>query len=239
MKRLLPILLACLLLPVLAVAAPAAQFIDTQPLSLEAEVLDSPDDEAAYGPFILRLQAPSGQELHLLSWLKSPRVYSQDVNFDGQEDLAVVVSSGASNEVYRLFLNLEGRYVPVNDGTEEGLFNLALYPQAGLIGSHGSSGYAGALHEDLIFRWQGSRLLPVRKAVCQLKSDTVFNEESYTVTTWSQVLLARVYDLSGGRAAEPLLLFEESYDMQAQGMGEDYLAYYQREQQALWQGLGD
>jgi hypothetical protein len=107
----------------------------------------------------------------------------------------------------------------------------ALYGQM-----HAVSGEAGALHEEVLLRWEGHRLIPVRRAVCHYRQEGYSQEDVYTQTTWYNVLHARVYAI-GAPGYGDQLLWEETYDMQANGMDAAYDAFYRREQNALWQGL--
>lgn len=233
MKRMIGLTILACLFALSALAAPRAYDIGN-PLALPMEALDNPE---GYASTVFRITAPNGQSLYVVSVMERPVVHGLDVNFDGAEDLAVMVSSGASNEVYRLFIRQGEEYLPVYDSTEEGLFNPAFYPDARLVGSHGSSGYAGALHEDILLRWEGSRLIPVRRAVCESRQEMVDDEQGYTMKTWYQLLHARVYAYDRDGLGEDHLLYEEIYDMEAQGMEDGYTAFYRREQDALWEGL--
>lgn len=240
MKRLLAVILLSCLLPAACFAAPEGIYIsDTPHLQLSYELVDSPYPKGEeMGPVIMRLTAPNGQSLHFITWMTTDLiVHSADVNFDGADDLAVMVSSGATNSVYRLFVKQGERYVAVDDGQEEGLFNPVLYPEFGLVESQGTSGLAGALHENILFKWEGTRLIPVRRAVCENEQTTSFQNDAYTVTEWFNVLRSRVWDYTGAQQGDPLVLFDETYDMDALGMEEGYLDFYQREQDALWQGI--
>lgn len=236
MKRLCMILVLSLLLPLLALAAPEARYPDSEPLNLPVELLESPQGYAD-GPWMVRMIAPNGQPLYFISQIPEPVAHSLDLNFDGVEDLAVLVASGASNMLHRLFIQQGDRYVPVIDSMEEGLFNFALYPTARLIASHATSGLAGALHEDVLLRWEGARLVPIRRAVSESLSELSFDDKSHTEKTWSELLRVRVYDHESGAPGEPRLLFDEQFDIAAEGNTDAYLAFFRREQQALWQGL--
>lgn len=227
MKRL--ILLFCMVLVAMAFSAQAQ---GGTILSLPAQVLDKP--EGFMEQIIVRITAPNGQDLHVISNLEQPVIISRDVNFDGVDDLEIMVMSGASNAAFRLFVYLDGRYVPVNDSTEQGLYNPEYDQEAGLVISRVNHGYAGALHETILLQWQRSRLVPVRRAVCEELSQFLLDGQTYTKTTWQNVLHARVYDQSF--PGEPVLLFEEQFNMEAMDM-DAYDAFYRREQAALWQGL--
>ncbi len=230
--------LQILLLPPALFTASGASVDDAPHLDLPFEVVDSPYKPGeTWGPVILRITAPNGQRLHYVSDLPKPVVQRMDANFDGVDDLAVMVSSGATNSVYRLFILQGDQYVAVDDGQEEGLFNLVLHPQYKLVESQGTSGLAGALHEKLLMKWEDNRLVPLRRAFCENLETSTFENDQYTVTTWHNVLHARVVDYSRGLFEDPVTLFDETFDMDVQGMEDKYLNFYQREQAALWQGL--
>lgn len=238
-RRCLCALLCLLLLPAAARAIPAPRHVEGEPLALPVEVLDSPypaDEFFALTPLALRITAPGGQALHLASPFLRPEVYALDVNFDGRDDLAVMVDPGGTNVIYRLFIWQDGRYMAVDDGDEKGLYNLELYPRQRLLASHAVSGEAGALHEVRLLRWEGNRLVPVRSAVCGYKEQGSGQDGVFTQVTWHDVLHARVYDHSEGLFSGRLI-WEESHDMAARGMAEAYDAFSRREQEALWQGL--
>lgn len=240
MKRLFAILLLSCMMSAVSFAAPAGTSIYDAPLlQLEFELVDSPYAQGAeFGPVIMRITAPGGQMLHVVTSVPSQAaVHSMDVNFDGVDDLAVMVSSGATNSVFRLFVKQGERYVAVDDGQEEGLFNPVFYPALGLVESQGTSGLAGALHESTLLRWEGTRLVPLRRAVCENRQTMENEADSYTVITWINMLHSRVMDYTDAKPGEPAILFEESYDMEAQGMEDAYDAFYKREQEALWQGI--
>jgi hypothetical protein len=240
MKRLIWLILLCLtLLPMTAQAVPKPSYIDGDPLPLPVEVLDSPypaNEWFGMAPVAVRMTAPNGQALYFASQFLQPVAHAADVNFDGVDDLVVTVDPGGTNIIYRLFIRRDGRYVPVDDGHEKGLYNPQLYPRQGLVASHAVSGEAGALHEEVLLRWEGHRLIPVRRAVCHYRQEGYSQEDVYTQTTWYNVLHARVYAI-GAPGYGDQLLWEETYDMQANGMDAAYDAFYRREQNALWQGL--
>lgn len=240
MKRSILIIMLTFLMPAACFAAPAGACISSAPpLQLPFELVDSPYPQGEeFGPVIMRITASNGQSLHFVTCLPSDAiVHSADVNFDGADDLAVMVSSGATNSVYRLFIRQGDRYIAVNDGQEDGLFNLTLYPELGLVESQGTSGLAGALHEHILLKWEGTRLAPVRRAVCDHEETTSFQSDSFTITCRYNLLRSRVWDYERGQPGEPAVLFDETYDMDALGMEEAYLDFYQREQDALWQGI--
>lgn len=234
MKRMISLVILLLCLLSHALAAPQAVYPEGEPLSLSVEPLMNfgKNDSTIY-----RIAAPNGQDLYVVCDSMTPVLHVFDAEYDGVDDLVVTVASGATNAVSKLFVLRDGQYMSVDDSTAEGLFNVAFYPQLGLVGSHGTSGYAGALHEDILLRWKGNRLVPVRRAICNEKTETNMQGSQYTHTTWMQVLHSRVYTYNWDYPGEESLLFEETYDMETQGMEDAYLAFYQREQAALWQGL--
>ena len=187
---------------------------------------------------IMCMTAPNGQTLHFIAGFSSPVVYALDVNFDGVEDLAVLVSPGGTNEVYRLFIHQGEHYVPVDDGQEAGLCNPAFFPDSGLVLSRGVSGLAGALHEDMLFRWEDARLLPLRSAECGAYVEEYSQEGALITKKWADMLHAKVYAYQDGNLWDKTLVFEETFNMTTQGMEEALNAFQKREQEALWQGLG-
>lgn len=235
MKRLACILLLACCLVLSAQATRKPSYIESSPLNISVEALDHP---GIFGPFIFRMVAPNGQTIHFISQFEYPVAHSVDVNFDGVEDLAVMVDSGATNSVYRLFIRQGDQFVPADHGEELGLFNPAFYASLGLVGSHGTSGEAGALHEDVLYRWQGTSLVPVRRAVCEHLRAESMADNLYTTTTNYDLLHARVLAPSPEGGSE-VVLHEEVHNMRTMGMEKAYDAFYQREQDALWQGLGN
>ena len=89
----------------------------------------------------------------------------QDVNFDGKDDLVIVTAAGASNAAFTFYLwNEETGSFEWFGG--EDLWNYQLYPAQRLVQSHGTSGWAGLLHNDTVFAWDetGRQLHPVRSS---------------------------------------------------------------------------
>lgn len=232
-------LLVFTFLPLMALAAPEPIYPEGEYLNLPIEVLDSPyDDGEWYGsaPLALRMTAPNGQDIYFVSSFLKPIVEEMDVNFDGIQDLVVMVDPGGTNVIYRLFIWQDGKYVPVNDGDERGLYNLRLYPKQKLVGINAVSGEAGALHEETLLKWEGNRLIRVRRAVCFHKEEVNFSDNVVTQSTWYNIFHARVYRYDqDGFVEEPI--WEGYHDTVAQGMDKAYDAFYESEQRALWSGL--
>ena len=89
----------------------------------------------------------------------------QDVNFDGHDDLVITTIAGASNAAYTFYLwNEETGSFEWFGG--EDLWNYQLYPAQRMVQSHGTSGWAGLLHSDVVYAWDetGRQLKPVRSS---------------------------------------------------------------------------
>ncbi|NLD83370.1 MAG: hypothetical protein GX637_04320 [Clostridiales bacterium] len=145
-------------------------------LPASAEIVGRTQDE-----YIHRLSAPNGQEVYFTSTMEEPFIEYQDVNFDGEEDLAVVTALGASNAYYEFFVMTEGQYVPADH--PYALINYTL-DDRGYVLSWGSNGMAGALFEAHLYRWDGTEMIPVRTLVSREVEETDWQEDHYTVTTY-------------------------------------------------------
>ena len=100
-----------------------------------------------------------------------------DVNFDGYNDLVIATAIGASNAIYTFYLWDEAARTFV---WYEGplLWNYALYPEEDCVTSHGTSGWAGLLHEDRVYTWSADRkeLILSRSSVWDTVHDEQFEE---------------------------------------------------------------
>ena len=102
MKKYLAILLLlCLLLPA------------------QAEIVG----KTSNGEHIHAYTADNGQTIYFTALEPDPFITRQDVNFDGQEDLLVCVSAGASNGYFEFFVREDERYV---QSSHDGLWRLQL-----------------------------------------------------------------------------------------------------------------
>lgn len=130
----------------------------------ETKVVGSTAD----GQFIYQHDAPNGQAIYFVADTDSPEVAEEDVNFDGVDDLVVITARGMSNYFYEFFVRDGDSYTMANHiGCNYGLINYILYPEEGWVESRGSSGLAGLLHERCLFRWEGTDLRLVRRAVSE------------------------------------------------------------------------
>lgn len=174
-------------------------------------------------------RADNGQLIYFTALEPEPFIEKADVNFDGLADLIVCVSAGASNGFFEFFVFDGEAYVQANhDGIGYGICNYQLYPEKGLVLSHANNGFAGALHEDCLFRWEGTDLKLIRRAVSELDSEYIWYEDGYALRSYDSRLRVTVggYALSG----EWETLLEESVPLADDN-------WYAREEAALWQGL--
>ena len=164
MKRLLCLLLCCMLiaLPALAEKTVSVQEVGRQSLG----------DDCLYELSILRIDVaedgralPPVYALSESSWLfeEGGGCLLEDVNFDGHDDLALITVLGATNARYTFYLWDEEMGTYVWYGGDD-LWNYVLLPERGLVISQGTSGMAGLLHEKTVYEWSpdGKELLPLR-----------------------------------------------------------------------------
>ena len=180
MKRLLIFVFALTLICLPALAEPQ---IDVQTVGQQTVGTDGYAQEIS----ILRIDIADGERT-------IPSVYAltqttglteeetlctlEDVNFDGYDDLVVVTMAGASNGCFTFYLwNPE-------TGTYEGfggddLWNYQLYPAQRIVVSHGTSGWAGLLHQTDVYGWDetGRSLKLLRSSVWDTFSETDLNNE--------------------------------------------------------------
>ncbi len=150
--------------------------------------------------FIYSWEAPNGQVLYFTGF-EDPMVKMEDVNFDGHEDVVFTIIRGASNFFTEFFVWDDGQYVYADHhGLEYGVCNYHLYPEYGIVHSDANNGYAGALHEDVLLRWEGNELKAIRRAVSDHAAETADlpNHEGYTTTTYLHKLSVCVWDYSSG-----------------------------------------
>ena len=216
MKRLLLVLLLCLL-PLCA----GAEGLTTHIVGCTLE-----------GEYIHQLIADNGQTLYFTAMEPVPHVTLDDVNFDGVPDIAVLISAGASNAFYSFFVNDGGTYVfvPV-PGQSWGVANYRLYPEQKLLLSQASNGYAGALHEWRLYRWEGNTLKTVRSAVAEEYAESAFSDRKYTVTTHFDRIHITVRDYAA-EDGEGTVIYEKTVQLD-----EVSAALLDEESEMLWQGL--
>ena len=175
---------------------------------------------------VCRYTAPNGQVLYFTTETETPFVRLEDVNFDGVEDIVIVTAVGATNAFYEFFVWDGSQYVWAEHWQMEyGLCNYQLDPR-GYVVCYGHNGLAGALFEEIIFCWEGTALRPLRRMVSEEKTEYAFNDDTYTLVTYNNVLSIRMSDDRTN---------EEWY---AEATLEQFTAgYYDTLQEVLWQGL--
>lgn len=189
----------------------------------------------ADGDFIHRCTAPGGQVIYFTALEDTPPIAFQDVNFDGMTDIVVYVSLGATNFFAELFVYVpeENAYVRAeHPGIDYGLANFQLYPECGIVASQAVNGYAGALFEHCLFRWNGTDLELLRRAVSEELTDTIYSGSTFTTTRWTDVLRVRVYDYiaeeyGGALTYDATFLLEDSA----------YRDLFTEADEKLWEGI--
>ena len=198
------------------------------PLTVSAEIVG----QTSGGEYIHAYAAPNGQTIYFAALESEPRVLTRDVNFDGQDDLVVVTSMGASNYFCEFFVFENGRYVQAQHlGLSTGLCNYELYPELGIVGSHASNGWAGALHEDHLFRWEGTNLRLIRRGSSEEMTEFSYTDDAYTVTTWQNRVRITICDYSSGDY-DATVLWDQAVDVDQMDA-----AMFDQETALLWQGL--
>lgn len=169
MKKFLTLLLVLTML-----AAPAMAEITMKTETLGAQTMSGVD--AA----ILRVDFAGGEKeipsLYVLTqspWLTDGDGLLElaDVNFDGHDDLVVTTAVGAANAVYTFFLWDEEAGAFQTEAQPE-VWNYQLYPAQGLVLSHGTSGWAGLLHESRVYGWKEGKLTLLRSSVWDTLKET-------------------------------------------------------------------
>lgn len=193
--------------------------------SAQAEIVGRTSE----GEFIHSYTADNGQLIYFTALEDEPFIEKADVNFDGLEDLVVCVSAGASNGFFEFFVYDGENYVQAShDGIGYGICNYQLYPEKGLVLSHANNGFAGALHEACLFKWDGTNLKMIRRAVSDLDSEYIWYDDGYALRSYDNRLRVTVgmYNASG----EWEVVLEESVSLTDEG-------WYAREEAIFWQGL--
>lgn len=189
----------------------------------------------ADGRFIHCCTMPGGQTFCFTAAEEAPLIALQDVNFDGMTDAVAYVCLGASNFYTELFVYDPGEdaYVRAeHPGIDYDLCNIELYPEYGMVASRANNGDACALFEDCLFRWEGTNLVLVRRAVSEELTETTLTDGVLTTTWWTDVLRVRVWDDMTGDSGGTL-----TYD--ATFLLEDavYSVLLTEVEAALWQGI--
>lgn len=150
----------------------------------------------------------NAQSLYFVAPEGEHAVYREDVNFDGQPDLAVNTISGTSNHFFVLFVRSGSMYVPVQvPQLGYDLCNYQLYPQQKLLLSSANNGAAGAYHDKAIFRWNGAELVLVRRATAEMPVDDYDQNGLIISAANPQLLKIRVVDYTSG-TFEGTVLYE-------------------------------
>lgn len=182
---------------------------------------------AADGMWIQQLQAPNGQLLYFTSMEEEPVTSCEDVNFDGVPDIVVTIAAGASNCFNEFFVWDGTQYTAVRYPGGGGLPNYRLDPQRQLLCTYANNGYAGALSERCIYRWEGSTLRLVRRALADNLAVTEFRDDAMVTTIYSEMLQVTVWAHTAG--VDETILLEQVVHMDE----------FDTEivDAALWQGL--
>ena len=203
--------------------------------SAQAEVLGTTQDG-----YIHRYTAANGQELYYVSSIEEENVLTEDVNFDGTDDLVVLTALGASNAFYEFYVWDGAQYVLAGRDalTGSGIPNYTLFPEKGLVCATVNNGWAGMLHETVLFCWEGTSMRRVRSAVSKYPVETTYDGSIITETTDTDGLCIRVtepeYDENGCSLSDRVL-YER--DMTAEQAFEQGGALLDEEAEALWHGL--
>ncbi len=216
MKRLIALLLVMLLMVYPGVA--------------ETTILGyMPDSE-----YIHQYVAPNGQLLWFTALEKEPHITFEDVNFDGREDIVIVVVMGASNFFSEFFV-----YDPTTDvyalathpDADVGICNYQLHPELGIVESHTSNGNAGLLHVTKLYRWEGTKLRLIRSAVSDEWSEGIFEGQTYTNIIHGDTLHVTVRDHTDMQDESVL------WEIMIPKEDAEQRDIYDEEMAALWQGL--
>lgn len=191
--------------------------------------------ETVEGDYIHLYIAPNGQPIYFAAMENEPPITYRDVNFDGMTDIVVFVTMGASNFFTEFFVyDAEGdEYVRADHpGIDYGICNYQLYPEYGIVGSHASNGAAGALHEVCLYRWEGTDLQLIRRAVSEELTEFSFSGSTYMTTTYTDVLHITVRDYQPDEY-EGRVIWEYTIPLRET----EYRDIFTEEQEALWQGI--
>ncbi|MBQ8555625.1 MAG: hypothetical protein IJ438_07105 [Clostridia bacterium] len=185
--------------------------------------------------YIHRYTAPGGEEIYLTALEEEPPIVFRDVNFDGMADIVVFVSLGASNFFAEFFVydKASDTYVRAeHPGIDYGICNYGLDPELGIVHSGANNGYAGALHEDCLFRWEGNELVLIRRAVSEEWTERSFEAGIHTQVTHSDVLHITVRDYQADEYGGTLI-----FEAMVSTEDADFRDTLTKENEALWQGL--
>ena len=186
--------------------------------------------ETPDGKIIYSCELHNGQTIYFVSDLEWPSFSQEDVNFDGQLDIVVVTARGATNQLCEFFVRSGDRYVMAqHPAIDHGLANHILYPSSGYVLSSMNNGYAGALYEECLFRWEGTELRLVRRATAECLREYRTEGMALVTVLHDRKVELTVYDFTG---ADSVLIHQEIVDMNS--MNADKM---HEMKQRLWQGL--
>lgn len=191
------------------------------------------EDGAGSCRSILRFTAPNGQEIFFTASTKQPVITLEDVNFDGWDDIVVLLTPGAKNAYHTFFVYDEeyGDYCRTDGSDDAGLANYQLYPQYGVVSTYANGGNAGLLHVRHLYRWEGNELLLIRSAVSDEWTENFFEGQTYTSIIHGDTLHITVRDHTN--ANEESVLWELIIPKE----DTDYRDVFNEETEALWQGI--
>ena len=188
-----------------------------------------PDDE-----YIHQYLAPNGQLLWFTAMEQEPHISFEDVNFDGCEDIVIVVAMGASNYFAEFFVydpNADAYALATHHDTDAGICNYRLHPEYGIVESCASNGNAGLLHVIKLYRWDGNNLKCIRSAVSDEWAEDIFEGQTYTNIIHGDTLHVTVRDHTD--AQDEAVLWE----IMIPKTDAEQRDIYSEEMAALWQGL--
>lgn len=190
--------------------------------------------QAGDGWLIHAYEADNGQMLYFTALESEVNILYEDVNFDGHQDLVIYTSLGASNAYCEFFVWSNGQYVMADHpAIGYGLCNYQLHPEMGrnMVSTHANNGSAGAEHEDCVFRWEGTRLKLIRRAVGELRTECTSDVETTTKTTWHNQLHITIRDYTVDRY-EGTLIYEKTTELNDE-IGREL----EIEGQRFWEGI--
>lgn len=122
------------------------------------------------GEYIVAYPADNGQMLYCISFVETPKILREDVNFDGAEDYVFSVGGGADFTLSEFFVWTGEEYVLAmhpctTDHRIKGpISDYALYPELGLVYACVEVGENGAHFIKYLMRWEGTDLSLLRRA---------------------------------------------------------------------------
>ncbi len=216
------LLLTLLVLPVSSLAAEGRKWL---PCTLvgktqEGNILRADGTPMGKGVYFLSIGEPGDRGL----------AYLEDVNFDGVEDVVTVYAMGASNEFFDFYVWNGTDYTLAFPYTGDRFGNYQLYPALGMVITHTNDGWAGALHETVMYRWQGAKLNAIRVGTGTSERDPENAEQSYPSLLRVQVYIPMPY----GERRELMNELVRTEELNETDYESSVLG---REEAMLWMGL--